>query len=101
MSMTVLFAGGPKDGELVAIQDDRVLHPIAVAVTNKSVRAWLEEEPLESAQPTFSTKFYHPVKVALFGKRADRPVYVFEDVDAPAALAAHLLTPLARGLVGL
>lgn len=100
-AITVLLVGGPKDGELLAIPSDRTSLPLAVYVPNKDVWKWFTEEPPTSGQPTFSTKFYRPERIALFGKKADRPVFVYEDADRAAVLAQHLLTPLARGLVGL
>lgn len=99
MSLTVLLVGGPRDGDLLAIPDERAYLPIAVYVPTKDVRAWLEEEDL-SAAPNYEVKHYRPERIAFFGKKADRPVFVYEDEpDRGGALARHLLSPLGRQLV--
>lgn len=102
MSKTALLIGGPRDGEVLAIRDDRT--EIAVVLFADPVR-WDAMGPfVETDDPTepvaFRTTSYWRRTLVLFGQRM--AVWVnegFTDSGLDMAVSRHLLSPLAHKLI--
>lgn len=111
---TALLIGGPRDGDLLTVEDP--YGPIRVAEFTTAPAAYYASPHTHSISGAFRTaththslaqeavtvtRLYHREEVSLFGHRLS--VWVFEGVRAwerDEKVAAHLLSPVARGLIG-
>jgi hypothetical protein len=94
-----LFLGGPKDGEVQALPDER---PVNVAVMTREAHLWAREDPSPTGPMSlYDVKTYSPKRLFIFGHATRTPVYLFggmSEAEIGKAVVRHLFNDTGKEL---